>query len=175
MLVWSDHERSALREIAADIRTFGKGPPDLEDWLEPLTRPHDEGGRTVDLYDICRRHYYHPAMGGKTSIKAVLKAVWQENRSLHDHPWFQGYLLEKDGTVLSPYETLPAVDLGGGESRTVRDGTGAMRAYSDMVYGVRKNDERYREACRDVLLRYCKLDTLAMVMAWVHWMTGLHQ
>ncbi len=169
MLVWSHHERSVLRDIAADIRTFGKGPKDLADWLEPLTRPYDEGGRMVDLYDICRRHYYHPAMGGKTSIKAVLKAVWQENRSLHDHPWFQGYLLEKDGKVLSPYETLPAVDLGGGESRTVRDGTGAMRAYSDMVYGLRKNDERYRMACRDVLLRYCKLDTLAMVMVWVHW------
>lgn len=175
MLVWSDHERSALREIAVEIRTLGRGPKDLADWLDPLTEAHDTGGRTVDLYDICRKHYFHPAMGGKTSIKAVLKAIWQENRSLHDHPWFQGYLREKDGKVLSPYEALPEVDLGQGESRAVRDGTGAMRAYSDMVYGVRKNDKRYRKACNDVLLQYCKLDTLAMVMVWVHWTRSSHQ
>lgn len=169
MLVWSDHERSALREIAEAIRAHGKGPKDLADWLDPLTESHDKGGRTVDLYDICRKEFFHPAMGGKTSIKAVLKAIWQENRSLHGHPWFKNYLREKDGKVLSPYEALPEVDLGGGESRAVRDGTGAMRAYSDMVYGLRKNDEQYRTACKDVLLQYCKLDTLAMVMVWAHW------
>jgi len=41
-----------------------------------------------------------------------------------------------------------------------------------MVYGLRKNDEQYRTACKDVLLQYCKLDTLAMVMVWVHWSSG---
>lgn len=172
MLVWSDHERSALKEIRDQIRDYGKGPRDLADWLDPLTEPHDKGGRTVDLYDICRKHYYSPAMGGKTSIKAVLKAVWQENTALHAHPWFQGYLRKDGEKILSPYEALPAIDLGDGESRVVRDGTGAMRAYQDMVYGLRRNDDQYRAACRNVLLQYCKLDTLAMVMVWVHW-TGV--
>lgn len=169
MLVWSDHERSALREIAEQIRVEGHGPPDLADWLDPLTKPHDEGGRTVDLYDICRRHYYHPAMGGKTSIKAVLKAIWQANRTLHDHPWFKGYLREKDGKVLSPYEALPDIPVAEGGVTAVRDGTGAMRAYQDMVYGLRGSDEKYKQGCCDALLQYCKLDTLAMVMVWVHW------
>lgn len=170
MLVWSDHERSALREIMEQIRKYGKGPKDLADWIEPLTIPHDQGGRTVDLYDICRLHYFHPVMGGKTSIKAVLKAIWQENSGLHSHPWFEGYLKRDGEKVLSPYEALPAIDLGDGGSKVVRDGTGAMRAYQDMVYGLRRTDERYRTACRDVLLQYCKLDTLAMVMVWLHWM-----
>ena len=170
MLVWSDHERSALREIMEQIRKYGKGPKDLADWIEPLTTPHDKGGRTVDLYDICRLHYFHPAMGSKTSIKAVLKAIWQENDSLHAHPWFTGYLRRDGDKVMSPYEALPAIDLGDGGSTVVRDGTGAMRAYQDMVYGLRRTDEQYRSACRKVLLQYCKLDTLAMVMVWVHWM-----
>lgn len=169
MLVWSDHERSALREIRDQIVKYKRGPKDLGDWIEPLTIPHDKGGRTVDLYDICRLHYFHPAMGGKTSIKAVLKAIWQGNDSLHRHSWFQGYLRHDGEKVLSPYEALPEVELGGGDTRAVRDGTGAMRAYQDMVYGLRRNDETYRHACRDLLLQYCKLDTLAMVMVWVHW------
>ena len=54
----------------------------------------------------------------------------------------------------------------------VRDGTGAMRAYQDMLYGLRRTDERYRAAFKDTLLQYCKLDTLAMVMVWVHWSYG---
>jgi hypothetical protein len=75
--------------------------------------------------------------------------------------------------VLSPYEALEATDVGGGQSVVVRDGTGAMRAYQDMVYGLRRGDAAYRDACKGSLLRYCKLDTLAMVMVWVHWTGGI--
>jgi hypothetical protein len=177
MLVWSHHELNALTEIRDQIVKYGKGPKDLAEWLEPLTMPYEPGGkgRNVDLYEICRKHYFHPAMGPKTSIKAVLKAIWQENDALHLHPWFKDYLCRKDGKVLSPYEALPPIDAGDGESRVVRDGTGAMRAYQDMVYGLRRNDTKFRDACRDVLLQYCKLDTLAMVMVWVHWQAPFAQ
>jgi hypothetical protein len=48
-----------------------------------------------------------------------------------------------------------------------------MRAYQDMVYGLRRGDAAYRDACKGSLLRYCKLDTLAMVMVWVHWTGGI--
>jgi hypothetical protein len=173
MLTWSDHEKSALKEIREQILTYGKGPKDLADWLGPLTIAHGEGGRIVDLYDICRLNYLHPSMGGKTSVKAVLKAIWEGNDALHDHPWFADYLCRKDGKVLSPYEALEATDVGGGQSVVVRDGTGAMRAYQDMVYGLRRGDAAYRDACKGSLLRYCKLDTLAMVMVWVHWTGGI--
>jgi hypothetical protein len=81
-----------------------------------------------------------------TSIKAVLKAIWRTNTSLHQHPWFKNYLREKNCEVLSPYESLPAIDLGDGQSTVVRAGTGAMRAYQDMVYGLLRTDEAYRAA-----------------------------
>jgi hypothetical protein len=51
----------------------------------------------------------------------------------------------------------------------VKDGTGAMRTYQEMMYGLRRGDRQYRETHRRLLLQYCKLDTAAMVMVWMHW------
>lgn len=51
----------------------------------------------------------------------------------------------------------------------VNEGTGAMRAYQDMLYGLAKNDPVKMVKLRDALLTYCKLDTLAMVVIWEHW------
>ena len=169
MLVWSHHEQTALKEIRDQIRKYGKGPADLADWLDQLIAPAASGGRVLDLLQVCRQHYYHPAMGSSFSLKAVLAAVWEADTALHTHPWFKQYLHREEGRVLSPYEALPAIEYGDGESCVVREGTQAMRAYQDMVYGLRRSDAKYRDACRDVLLQYCKLDTLAMVMVWVHW------
>ena len=170
MLVWSAHERTALREIREQLMREGGGPAGLVGWLEPLTRDVEDGGRTLDLYDICRRHYVHPAMGGRTSIKAVLKAVWEGNPSLHRHPWFAAYVRRNGDAVRSPYEALADVVTDAGIVAAVREGTGAMRAYQDMLYGRRRGDAAYKDACRRALLEYCKLDTLAMVIVWTHWM-----
>ena len=49
-------------------------------------------------------------------------------------------------------------------------GTGAMRAYQDMLYGEQKDNEDIKEKYRSSLLQYCKLDTLAMVIIWEYWM-----
>jgi len=46
---------------------------------------------------------------------------------------------------------------------------GAMRAYQDMLFGMHKNDPVIRDRMRDSLLRYCGLDTTAMVIIWKHW------
>jgi len=170
MLVWSAHERTALREIREQLLREGGGPAGLVDWLEPPTLDVEKGGRTLDLYNICRRHYVHPAMGGKTSIKAVLQAVWKGNPSLHVHPWFAAYVRREGDSVRSPYEVLADVVTDAGIVAAVREGTGAMRAYQDMLYGRRRGDAAYKEACRRALLEYCKLDTLAMVIVWTHWM-----
>jgi len=52
----------------------------------------------------------------------------------------------------------------------VREGTGAMRAYQEMLYGLSRNDESRKEQWRRLLLQYCELDTAAMVMVWMHWL-----
>lgn len=44
-----------------------------------------------------------------------------------------------------------------------------MTAYQDMMFGKHRNKPEIRDLYRDALLRYCKLDTLAMVIIWEHW------
>jgi hypothetical protein len=46
--------------------------PDLRDALEALY------ARLVDLHPIAKRHYYHPAMHGSWSIKALLPTIAPE-------------------------------------------------------------------------------------------------
>jgi hypothetical protein len=52
----------------------------------------------------------------------------------------------------------------------VKNGTGAMRAYEHVRYGLAAGDQAERKAIRRQLMRYCELDTAAMVMIWKHWM-----
>ena len=173
MLVWSPHERSALQDIQRQMVRYGKEDRDLHAWIESLVRPADEGGRLLDLHDVCRSHYFHPSMRGSTSIKKVLPAVWSGNAELRAHPWFREYLRDGPDGPLSPYDALDGTLLASTAVDAVRDGTGAMRAYQDMLYGFRRNDQEYRDIQRKLLLQYCKLDTAAMIMIWMHWMSRL--
>jgi hypothetical protein len=70
---------------------------------------------------------------------------------------------------LSPYKLLPAVQEI--DAYEVKEGTAAMRAYQDMLYGFAKNDFAKKESIKHALLSYCKLDTLAMVIIYKHWMS----
>ena len=52
----------------------------------------------------------------------------------------------------------------------VKNGTGAMRAYEHIRYGLAAGDQTARKAMRRQLMRYCELDTAAMVMVWKYWL-----
>jgi hypothetical protein len=67
ILVYTPYERRVLKELAARY-------VDLAAALEALEQ------RIVDLHPATRRHYYHPAMQGSWSIKAVLPTVAPELR-----------------------------------------------------------------------------------------------
>jgi hypothetical protein len=62
ILVYTPYERRVLQELAA---RYG----DLAARLAAAAQ------RIVDLHPLTRRHYYHPAMRGSWSIKAVLPTV----------------------------------------------------------------------------------------------------
>ena len=62
IVVYTPYERRVIDELAARY-------PDLAAPLAALT------ARIVDLHPPTRRHYYHPAMQGSWSIKAVLPTV----------------------------------------------------------------------------------------------------
>jgi hypothetical protein len=71
--------------------------------------------------------------------------------------------------IQNPYSLLPPFEIYR-QSENVRDGTGAMRAYQEMLYGDASSDQVARREYERALLRYCRVDTLAMVLIWEHWM-----
>ena len=78
-------------------------------------------------------------------------------------------LTGRDSTVEhGPYQALPPLIIDGTRCE-VAEGTGAMRAYEAMMYGVEVCAPEIRAAWRALLLEYCKLDTLAMLLIWEHW------
>jgi hypothetical protein len=146
--------------------------PDLGSWLERMI--DKDSRRVVDLCALARRCYFHPAMKGSLSIKYVLPAVWQSNPALWQHPLFSRYFArDRDGNLLNPYDTLPPLPVGkdGGleADEVVREGTGAMRAYQEMMFGLSRGDPETKSKFRKLLFQYCQLDTAAMVMIWMHW------
>ena len=67
-----------------------------------------------------------------------------------------------------PYASLPGIEING-VPQDVHEGTGAVRAYEAMMYGVEKNDEAAKTAWRKLLLQYCALDSLSMVLIYDYW------
>ena len=199
ILHYAPHEVSTLRALAGHVRSrqdeIGNSP-DLLAFIDAIA-PAGDREPTRQVIDLCRlvkRFYYAPSMGGSNSIKEVLPAVLRESeflrrkysrpiygssggipsRNFSDIAWVD----ESDGKIRDPYMLLPAI--GGGKPqagdgngkymKTLRSGGAAMQAYADLVL-YDWTDER-RVAVQKALLRYCELDTLAMVFiveAWRDW------
>lgn len=173
-----------LRNFASSISNPTKSQPNP--WM-----PGDR--EMVDLRELVARHYYHPRMKGSQSIKYVLPAVLTESTFLRDKyskPIYgyevdpgssrnfpkQVWIQQKDDTVMDPYELLPAVfdevdkntwdNLWAGDE--IRGGGAAMAAYLRLQQdGL---PQEYRDDIENGLLRYCELDTLAMVMIVESWL-----
>lgn len=162
ILVWSNHERSVLQAIRQRLGS-GPNPGDagLTAWLDRTTT----GGRIADLQRLAARHYYHPLMGGKTTVKAVLGAVWAADAALRErYPEFAA----ENGALENPYRQLPSRRVNGQE-RAVRNGAGAALAYLRLLGNGTAPPPDEQAGWRALLEQYCRLDTLAMVMIWEHW------
>lgn len=133
----------------------------------------------VDLCEVVRKYYYHPDMGGSNSIKYVLPAVLSASGFLRDKyskPLNFGTNLKgkvwwkKDavsGKVTDPYKLLGLNFDDNAGRDVINNGGGAMTAFGKMQFTDISKNER-REIISD-LLRYCELDTLAMLMLYEHW------
>lgn len=154
-----------------------------------------EGDRNmVDLWHLVKRYYYDPYTKGSNSIKQVLPAVLNSSeylqekyskpiygsdsgiKSLNFEDWT--WLEKKDGEVVDPYKKLPKLfqDVTDknfeilSEEDELANGGAALTAYGRMQFSEMSDVER--EELAKGLLRYCELDTLAMVMiyeAWREW------
>jgi len=172
-------------------------------WIQSITHSTGrqaeewEGTRTmVDLLEMVKRFYYDPFACGSNSIKAVLPAVLNRSKYLQqkysqpvygtakipslnykDKVWIE----IKNGTVTNPYDLLPplfedATDEQLEEYITdpmLAEGGAAMMAYAKMQFV--EMSEKERKSVAEGLLRYCELDTFAMVLIWEFFSTNLKQ
>ena len=91
--------------------------------------------------------------------------------NFHDHQW----ITVTDGVINDPYSLLPPLSDNSGKTNDallsdadrIADGGAAMTAYGHLQY-VEMGDAE-RQALNTALLKYCELDTLAMVMVVEAW------
>jgi len=173
-LMWATHENTVLRTILKQMDIFGYYNPILNDWLIEITSDKDleREGRLIDMNSLTLKHYFHPYMKGKTSIKKVLPAIWNHFTYLHQIPFFKDYsATDFEGRIIDPYDALKADLNQTDEEEAVAGGTDAMRAYQRIRFDDTITHNQKDEIKRQ-LLKYCELDTMAMVIIAHHW--GLH-
>ena len=180
VLMWATHENTILRNVFNQMEKYNIEDDALKNWLKGIVKfGKDDKTRLLDMNRFTLEYYFHPKMKGKTSIKKVLPAVLYENSSTRISRWLKEFdskfslLNEKDGRITDPYAQLPPLDIFDQGEKYLKDGGGAMSAYQDILFGLRKNDQEALEAYKKGLLNYCKLDTLAMVIIWEHWRVSL--
>ncbi|MRX45826.1 DUF2779 domain-containing protein [Pedobacter puniceum] len=176
-LMWATHENTVLRTILYQMESFNYENEELRNWLLGITKDKQDGreGRLLDMNAFTFNHYFHPQMEGKTSIKKVLPAIWNNNEYLHQIEWLKEYVgFDVAGIIKSPYDKLSGLMADLEKMEAVKDGTAAMKAYYDMQYGSTSKDNIKKETLKQLLLQYCKLDTMAMVIIWKYWMDKLN-
>lgn len=193
---FATHENSILNAIHEQLAHSNEPDKDaLQTFIESISHSktgavHTWAGERdmIDLCEVVKHYYYDPFMGGSNSIKAVLPAVLKSSEYLQKkyaqpigaigvdsknfdgkHVWFQ----YENNTLLSPYKILPPLftDWTAEELNTtiseldsVANGGAALTAYGKLQYT--DMTEKERSALKESLLKYCELDTLAMVMIY---------
>ena len=186
---YATHENSILNAIydqLIDSDEIDKN--ELMDFIQSVTNKKENnkliwrGERDmIDMCDLVKKYFYDSYMKGSNSIKVVLPAVIKicefvnkkyskkigeiNTTSLNfsnDHVWIQ------DGN-LDPYSSLPIPDFSTitkpvGDINKLNNGGDALTAYAKIQYLEMSSQER--KIIKESLLKYCELDTLAMVMIY---------
>ena len=197
--------RQLIREAAKPEGERYPDAQELIEFIESITHPTERdagewsvGPRDmVDMLVMVQRYYFDPRMQGSNSIKQVLPAVLNASdflqqkyqRPVHSLNFTnQVWLKQEGGEILDPYKLLPTLFEGfsakdralllsnDGEPEqgsSIHNGGAAMTAFARMQFT--EMTEKERVHLRAMLLKYCELDTLAMVMifeAWRAWFQG---
>ena len=161
VLTWSGFEAATLNQIVNDLGAFGRSAQELVEWMTDVVEH-----RIVDLHEWACRDYYNPGMRGQSSIKVVLDALWKSDDLMRQQfETWTGFPADKSR---DPYSSLPSVEING-TLQDVREGTGAMRAYQEMMFGADRHNPDVRVKWSTLLKQYCALDTLSMVLILEHW------
>jgi hypothetical protein len=170
-------------ELIAFLKTISKS-------TKNQAQPWEGHRNMVDLCKVVKDYYYNPFTKGSNSIKAVLPAtlitseflkakysqpIGNINLSSHNFPSNHVWLQLVEGSVINPYKTLPPLfdnwqeadlDENISDMENIADGGAALTAYAKLQYVDMSQKER--NELTQGLLKYCELDTLAMVMIYEH-------
>ncbi len=145
----------------------------------------------VDMWDLVKRYYYDPSTNGSNSIKFVLPAILNSSKylqekyskpiygsangikSLNFKDW--SWIELKGNQTIDPYKRLPKMFQDASEKNMnllteddeLANGGAALTAYGKMQFSEISDYEK--EELQNALLKYCELDTLAMVMIFEAW------
>jgi hypothetical protein len=143
----------------------------------------------VDLCEVIKAYYYNPHTRGSNSIKQMLPAIFKASNIIRqqyskpigkinlssknfgpEHVWLT---FDEQGEVIDPYKILgkPFEDWNEDFERMsdideINNGGAALTAYGLTQYTNMSPEERNKLS--KSLLKYCELDTLAMVMIFEH-------
>ncbi len=195
---FASHENTILNAIIDQLKVSNEADKNaLIDFMKTITVSKEDSvdkwigdRKMVDLKDVVFKYYYNPYTKGSNSIKAVLPAVLKSSDFLQakysqsigkvgvssanfssEHIW----LKKENGQVVNPYKMLPPLFEGWTESELeenvsemdgIADGGMALTAYAKLQY--QDMTDKERDEITSGLLKYCELDTLAMVMIYEH-------
>ena len=195
---FSNHENSVLNDIIVQLTESDEEDCyELIEFIKEITYEKKDkkiircGERNmIDLCQVIKDFYYNPLTRGSNSIKYVLPAILQKSTFLqqkysqtlqeiginsHNFSPNHRWLTIENGGVVNPYRMLPPLFEGWdefekaetiSEMEDVADGGAALTAYAKLQYVDMSDKER--EELTQALLKYCELDTLAMVMLYEH-------
>jgi hypothetical protein len=195
---YSHHENTILNAIYFQLLNSNEADKDeLMAFIQDISHSKSEsvvkwiGSRDmVDLCEVEKNFYFNPLTKGSNSIKAVLPATLASSQILKEkysqpigkinvssknfqesHIWLQN----EGGKVTNPYKMLPPLfenwtveqlETTLSEMEGLSDGGAALTAYGKLQYTDMEQAEI--EELTTALLKYCELDTLAMVMIYEH-------
>lgn len=174
VMTWSPYENTQLKAIKETLVEMEDFDSELKTWLIEIIEDKDRNdNRILDMNKLTGKFYFHPLMGGRTSIKVVLPSVLRATKSEKIKNWLneENLLGMTENGITDPYKLLEKriIDNTKDQLVNVKNGGDAMVAYRDMLYGISKDNPAAKQAYNEALKQYCKLDTLAMVVIWQHW------
>ena len=192
VFMWSHHENTILSAIVEQL-SHDKNPPKDAEILINFLKTLIKGGDRA-MFDLCsfsEKAFYHRDTKGGNSIKMVLPAILKVSQKLmetYSQPIYgkpdgipslnfdEGVVWltkDTDGNVINPYAKLKAYASSllpegiSTDASVIAEGGAASTAYARLQFETL--DDETRSRIKDSLLRYCELDTLAMVMIVQGW------
>ncbi|KTC72148.1 hypothetical protein Lbir_1408 [Legionella birminghamensis] len=175
-------------DLCSFIRSITKSPSDSKvKWEGPRCM--------VDILELVKRFYYDPLTNGSNSIKQVFPAILNRSDFLQEkysqpiygavneiqsHNFInQCWIVKENNRIKDPYHLLPPInkDISDEDAQLLfdiedlKEGGAATIAYAKLQFTNMSDFER--DELRNALLRYCELDTLAMVMIVEAWLDML--